>query len=49
MSFAGGMQELPDALARELKSEIRFQAPVTQLRRGPKGWTVSAAYQASEL
>ncbi len=49
MSFANGMQELPDSLARELKSEIRFKAPVTQVRRGPKGYTVSAAYQASEL
>jgi protoporphyrinogen/coproporphyrinogen III oxidase len=49
ISFAGGLQEIPDALARELRSEVRFKAPVTQLRRGPKGWTVSAAYQASEL
>ena len=49
ISFAGGLQEIPDALARELRSEIRFKAPVTQIRRGPKGWTVSAAYQASEL
>ena len=49
VSFAGGLQELPDALVRELRSEIRFKAPVTQVRRGPMGWTVSAAYQASEL
>jgi protoporphyrinogen/coproporphyrinogen III oxidase len=49
ISFAGGLKEIPDALARELRSEIRFKAPVTQLRRGPMGWTVSAAYQASEL
>jgi oxygen-dependent protoporphyrinogen oxidase len=49
ISFAGGMREIPDAFARELRSEIRFKAPVTQIRRGPKGWTVSAAYQASEL
>jgi oxygen-dependent protoporphyrinogen oxidase len=49
ISFAGGMREIPDAFARELRSEIRLKAPVTQLRRGPKGWTVSAAYQASEL
>jgi protoporphyrinogen/coproporphyrinogen III oxidase len=49
ISFTGGLREIPDALARELRSEIRFKAPVTQLRRGPKGWTVSAAYQASEL
>jgi oxygen-dependent protoporphyrinogen oxidase len=49
ISFAGGLREIPDAFARELRSEIRFKAPVTQLRHGPKGWTVSAAYQASEL
>ncbi len=49
VSFAGGLQEIPDALARELHSEIRLRAPVTQLRRGPKGWTVGAAYQAAEL
>jgi oxygen-dependent protoporphyrinogen oxidase len=49
ISFAGGLGEIPDAFARELRSEIRFKAPVTQLRRGPKGWTVSAAYQAAEL
>jgi oxygen-dependent protoporphyrinogen oxidase len=49
ISFAGGMQEIPDALARELRSEIRLKAPVTQIRRGPRGWTVSAAYQAAEL
>jgi oxygen-dependent protoporphyrinogen oxidase len=49
ISFEGGLREIPDAFARELRSEIRFKAPVTQLRRGPKGWTVSAAYQASEL
>lgn len=49
ISFAGGLREIPDAFARELRSEIRFKAPVTQLRRGPKGWTVSAAFQASEL
>jgi oxygen-dependent protoporphyrinogen oxidase len=49
ISFAGGLREIPDAFARELRSEIRFKAPVTQVRRGPKGWTVSAAYQASEL
>ena len=39
----------PDALARELHAEIRLRAPVTQLRSGPKGWTVGAAYQTSEL
>jgi oxygen-dependent protoporphyrinogen oxidase len=49
VSFAGGLQEIPDALARELHPELRLKAPVTQIRSGPKGWTVSAAYQASEL
>jgi oxygen-dependent protoporphyrinogen oxidase len=49
VSFAGGLQELPEALARGLRSEIRHQAPVTQIRRGPKGYTVGAAYQAAEL
>jgi protoporphyrinogen/coproporphyrinogen III oxidase len=49
ISFAGGLQELPDTLARGLRSEIRLKAPVTQIRRGPKGWTVGAAYQAPEL
>ncbi|HET8835138.1 MAG TPA: protoporphyrinogen oxidase, partial [Gemmatimonadales bacterium] len=44
-----GLQELPDALARELHAEIRLRAPVTQLRAGPKGWTVGAAYQPTEL
>jgi oxygen-dependent protoporphyrinogen oxidase len=49
ISFAGGLQELPEALARGLRSEIRHKAPVTQIRRGPKGYTVGAAYQAAEL
>ena len=49
VSFAGGLQEIPDAFARELRAELRLKAPVTQIRRGPKGWTVSAAYQAAEL
>jgi protoporphyrinogen/coproporphyrinogen III oxidase len=49
ISFASGLQELPDTLARGLHSEIRLKAPVTQIRRGPKGWTVGAAYQAAEL
>ena len=26
-------------------AEIRLRAPVTQIRRGPKGWTVGAAFQ----
>jgi protoporphyrinogen/coproporphyrinogen III oxidase len=49
ISFAGGLQEIPDALARELRPELRFKAPASQVRLGPKGWTVSAAYQAAEL
>jgi oxygen-dependent protoporphyrinogen oxidase len=49
VSFRTGLQELPDALARELHAEIRLRAPVTQLRSGPKGWTVGAAYQQAEL
>ncbi|MDQ3427027.1 MAG: protoporphyrinogen oxidase [Gemmatimonadota bacterium] len=49
VSFRSGLQELPDALARELGSAVRLGAPVTLLRRGPKGWTVGAAFQASEL
>jgi oxygen-dependent protoporphyrinogen oxidase len=49
VSFQHGLQELTDALARELHAEIRVRAPVTQLRSGPKGWTVGAAYQTAEL
>lgn len=49
VSFRGGLQELPDALARELGSAVRMRVPVTQLRRGPKGWTVGAAFQTAEL
>ncbi|MGH7514711.1 MAG: protoporphyrinogen oxidase [Gemmatimonadales bacterium] len=49
ISFRGGLQELPEALARELHAEIRTRATVTQLRAGPKGWTVGAAFQATEL
>jgi protoporphyrinogen/coproporphyrinogen III oxidase len=49
VSFRHGLQELSDALARELNPELRLRAPVTQLRRGPRGWTVGAAYQAAEL
>ncbi len=48
-SFRTGLQELPDALARELHAEIRPRAAVTQLRAGPKGWAVGAAFQATEL
>jgi oxygen-dependent protoporphyrinogen oxidase len=49
VSFRHGLQELTDALARELHAEIRLRAPVTQLRAGPRGWTVGAAYQTAEL
>jgi len=49
ISFRGGLQELPDALGRELNSAVRLRAPVTQLRSGPKGWTVGAAFQTPEL
>jgi oxygen-dependent protoporphyrinogen oxidase len=49
VSFLTGLQELPEAFARELRSEIRLKSPVTQLRRGPKGWTVGAAFQPAEL
>ena len=49
VSFRTGLQELPEALARELHAEIRLRAPVTQLRAGPKGWTVGAAFQPTEL
>jgi protoporphyrinogen/coproporphyrinogen III oxidase len=49
ISFRGGLQEIPDALGRELTSEVRLGAPVTQLRAGPRGWTVGAAFQTPEL
>jgi len=49
VSLRTGLQELTDALARELHAEIRLRAAVTQLRAGPKGWTVGAAFQATEL
>jgi protoporphyrinogen/coproporphyrinogen III oxidase len=48
-SLRTGLAELPEALARELHAEIRLRSPVTQLRMGPKGWTVGAAFQPSEL
>ena len=48
-SFRTGLQEIPEALARELHAEIRLRAAVTQLRAGPKGWTVGAAFQPAEL
>jgi oxygen-dependent protoporphyrinogen oxidase len=49
MSFRDGLQEIPDALARELSAEIRLRSPVTQLRQSPRGWTVGAALQTPEL
>jgi protoporphyrinogen/coproporphyrinogen III oxidase len=49
VSFRTGLSELPEALGRALHSEIRLRAPVTQLRAGPRGWTVGAAFQQSEL
>jgi protoporphyrinogen/coproporphyrinogen III oxidase len=49
VSFRQGLQEVPEALQRELGSAIRLRAPVIQVRRGPKGWTVGAAYQQAEL
>jgi oxygen-dependent protoporphyrinogen oxidase len=49
ISFRGGLQEISDGFARELKSDVRLRAPVTQLRGGPKGWTVGAAYQSPEI
>ncbi len=49
MSFRNGLQEITDALARELELELRLRSPVTQLRAGEKGWTVGAAFQAPEL
>lgn len=49
ISFSNGLQEIPDALGRELKAEVRLRSPVTQIRSGPKGWTVGAAFQTPEL
>jgi oxygen-dependent protoporphyrinogen oxidase len=49
ISYREGLQQIPDALGRELKSEVRLRAPVTQLRSGSKGWTVGAAFQTPEL
>jgi oxygen-dependent protoporphyrinogen oxidase len=49
MSFRDGLQEIPDALARELSAEIRLRAPVTQLRQSSRGWTIGAAFQTPEL
>ena len=49
ISLQGGLQEIADAFGRELGSELRLRATVTQLRGGPKGWTVGAAYQGPEV
>jgi protoporphyrinogen/coproporphyrinogen III oxidase len=49
VSFREGMEQLPAALARELHAEVRLKAPVTSVRFGLKGWTIGAAFQASEL
>jgi len=49
VSFRNGLQELPDALVREVGSEVRLRAPVTQVRKGSSGWTVGAAFQSPEL
>ena len=49
VSFRNGLQEIADALGREIMAEVRLKAPVTQLRAGPKGWTVGAAFQTPEL
>ena len=49
VSFRDGLQELTDALVRDLGSAVRPRASVTGIRRGPKGWTVEAAFQANEL
>ena len=49
MAFREGLQALTGALARELGPAVRLGAAVTQVRRGPKGWAVGAAFQANEL
>lgn len=49
ISFQNGLQEIADALGREVMAEARLKAPVTQVRAGPKGWTVGAAFQTPEL
>jgi oxygen-dependent protoporphyrinogen oxidase len=49
VSFPGGLQELPDAMVRELGPAVRLGSAVTQIRHGPKGWTVGAAFQHAEL
>jgi oxygen-dependent protoporphyrinogen oxidase len=49
VSFRNGLQEIPDALGQALSGELRLRAPVTQLRKGSRGWTVGAAFQTPEL
>jgi protoporphyrinogen/coproporphyrinogen III oxidase len=49
MSFRNGLQEIVEALGREVMAGVRLRAPVTQVRAGPKGWTVGAAFQTPEL
>jgi protoporphyrinogen/coproporphyrinogen III oxidase len=49
LSFRDGLQEIPQALGRDLKTELRLRSPVTQVRAGPRGWTVGAAFQPPEL
>jgi oxygen-dependent protoporphyrinogen oxidase len=49
VSFRDGLQELVDALSRQLSPEIRLRSPVTQLRQSSNGWTVGAAFQTPEL
>lgn len=49
ISFRGGLQEIPEALGKDLQGEVRLHSPVTQLRSGPQGWTVGAAFQTPEL
>ena len=49
ISFRDGLQEIPEALGKDLRSEVRLRSPVTQLRSGPQGWTVGAAFQTPEL
>lgn len=49
ISFRQGLQEIPEALQRQLGPAVRLRASVTQVRQNPKGWTVGAAYQEAEL
>jgi oxygen-dependent protoporphyrinogen oxidase len=49
ISFQDGLQEIPNAFARELMTDVRLRSPVTQLRGSTRGWTVGAAFQAPEI